>query len=440
MQLTLDFDEAITGRSVPDAAAGFKLIGFDATQTDAVSARLSAADDSQAEVCFPADAWTNATTVAVSRNTVGDVGNLGNPEGAIGVKSVTLSGTTAPELTSVVAVSATQVRFVFDEAVDAASATGYRLIADDGSQFTSTAATISNGDVIATFSDYSDATIARAAALEGAATSARDDDTNAVTVIDTTTGGFTSAPDLANVVYVPDATRVRDTDAGEDQTVQVDEVRYVFDVSVLENDTDLANVDDFVLVTADGTTLTPTLNDALEDSTEDPVTRSNADARVVVVEFEDGALQTTTGAAVLDSAVRAAGGTQPVNRVDAQARDPQLTYAAGTTLAPAPVEATISSTELLLGTSYTVTLTFDEPVREVFYPGTVSLYDELGRRYTIDAAPTRDGDDPSVVTVTTGLVTGANAEVAANAVLVGLAPDTVSDDEAHGSHAQVIEL
>ena len=68
----------------------------------------------------------------------------------------------------------------------------------------------------------------------------------------------------------------------------------------------------------------------------------------------------------------------------------------------------------------------------------MSLYDDQGRRYTITGTPTRDSDDPTVVTVSTSPLTGTNAEIAAGAVLVGLAPDTVADDEGHGSYAQVI--
>ena len=435
IQLALGFDEAITGRSFTDALDGFELVGFDATRASATAAQLSDANDSVALVCFDVDDWTNATTVTVRRDTVGDVGDLGNPEGALGTTSVTLSGTTAPELVSITPESATLVTFTFDEPVAAASATGYRLIASDGSHVTSTAAVASGDtDVDVTFPDYTDLTITRAAALDGAATG-EGTDPNAVSVIEVSGSGLTAAPDLASVSYVEDATRVRDTDDGDDQTVQVDEVRFAFDVSVLD---EADNLEDFVLVTADGSTLTPTVNEAPADSTEDPVERSSADARVVVVEFADGALQTTTGAAVLDSAVRAAGGAQPVNRVDAMARSPQLTYAAGQTLAPAPTAVEISSSNVILGTTYTVTLTFDEPVARHVLP-----LDGLAVRRAgppvhdhRHAEPRRD--DPTVVTVTSSPLSGTNDEIAEGAVLVGLAPDTVSDAEGHGSHAQVV--
>ena len=147
VQLALGFDEAITGRSVPANADGFELVDFDASRGTATAAQLSGTDDSVALVCFDIDDWTNATTVTVRRDTVGDVGNLGNPEGALGTKDVTLSGTTAPELVSITALTATTVRFTFDETIASAAATGYRLIASDGSQFTSTAASASGDDV-----------------------------------------------------------------------------------------------------------------------------------------------------------------------------------------------------------------------------------------------------------------------------------------------------
>ena len=442
VRLALGFDEAITGRSVPANAEGFELVGFDAVRGPATAAQLSDTDDSVALVCFDVDDWTNATTVTVRRDTVGDVGDLGNPEGAVGTKSVTLSGTTAPELVSVT-LSGDEAEFTFDEAIETAAADQFVLVAAtdgddedaDPDTFAGTGTpTVSGNRVTVTFPSYPTSSITRAAALGGAVQTA-DDEANAVSVLDVAASGLTAGPDLASVTYVPDATRVRDTDAGTDQTVQVDEVRYVFDVSVLEEE---GNLNDFVLVTADGETKTPTINQALADNEEEAVERSSADARVVVVEFEDGALQTTTGAAVLDSAVRAAGGTQPVNRVDAMARSPQLTYAAGETLAPAPTAVEISSSNVILGTTYTVTLTFDDAMRDTFYPSTVSLYDAQGRSYTITGTPSRDNNDPTVVTVTSSPLTGRNAEVAEGAVLVGLAPDTVSDDEGHGSHPQVI--
>ena len=437
VRLDLTFDEAITGRSVPDTTDGFTLVGFDAARTTATAARLSSSDDAVAQVCFPADAWTTATTVAVARDTVGDAGDLGNPEGAIGVKAVTLSGTTAPELVAIEASSATQYQLTFDEAIASVDGDAFRLVAADGTVFSSTTATGSGTEVTAEFPDTGDATIVRAAALTGAVIAAGDDDANAVTVL-RFDDPSTSGPDLASVSYRPDATRARNVDGNAgNETVPVDEVRFAFDVSVLEQDD---NVDDFVLVNADGTTATPAVNQAPDASTEDPVVRSSQNARVVVVEYPDGALQSATGAAVLGGAVRAAGGDQPVNRIDGLARSPQLTYRAGATLAPTPVSAEVASTNVLIGTNFTVTVTFDEAVDpDALGAGTITLYDEQGRAFTIGAAPTRDENDPSVISVTTGSPqVGTNAEIASNAVLVGLAPDTVADAEGHGSHPQGI--
>lgn len=428
--LGLTFDEAITGRDVTAVAAGFELVGHDASRTAATSSRLSATDDRIAEACFPADAWTTATTVAVSRDTVGDAGDLGNPEGDLGVRSLTLTGTTAPELTGGQSLSDTEYRFDFDEPIaDNPSNTLFRLILSDGSMLSSTVAEASGSTVTATFPAHGGATITRIAALNGAVASANDGDANAITVRRVASSGLTSAPDLASVTYDADATRTRG-----DETVQVDEVRFTFDVSVLEQ---ADNQDRFELIAADGTRTQP----AVGGGSGDPVVRSSEDGRVVVVEFPDGALETATIATVYANAVRAAGGGQPANQPDALARSPQLTYASGTTIAPGAVAASVTSSSSVLGTTFTARITFDEVVDpDTLGSGSISLYDDQGRRFTISGTPTRDEANPETIEVTSSPQTGDNAAIGSGAVLVGIAPSAVVDGQGNPSHAQSTAL
>lgn len=431
--LGLTFDEAITGRSVPQQSAGFELVGYDGARATATAARLHATNDRIAEACFPADAHTNATTVTVARDTVGDAGNLGNPEGAVGVKDVTLSGTTAPEVVSGQDLAGDAYRFTFDEDVTVANGDRFRLVAADGTLFTSTtaSATASANTVDATFGGSDGVVVRRIAALNGAVTSVADGDANVVTVHRVASGGATSGPDLAGVTYHPGATRTRD-----DTTVQVDEVRFTFDVSVLEQP---GNTNRFEVIAADGTRTQPEAVDGA--ASDDPVVRSSQDGRVVIVEFPDGTLETTTIATVYSDAVRAAGGSQPINHLDALARSPQLSYTRGTTIAPAVVSATVTSSSTLLGTTYTVRVTFDEVVDpDTIASGSISLYDDQGRRFTIAGQPARDGDDPNVIEVTSTMQTGTNAAIGDAAVLVGVAPGAVTDPQGNPSHAQATAL
>ena len=450
VQLGFAFDRPITGRSVAGQADRFALVGYDATRTPGVTAQLSTADDRVAEVCFPVDAWSTATTAAVARDAVRQLDGTPNAEADLGLTRVTLTGTTAPDLVDAGPVSTSRFAFTFDEPIASTTDTGYRLVSSDGDVYDSVEAEADGTIVVATFrGGFGDDPIVRAAALRGAATSSLGDgDDNAVSVLDLVDDGASDGPHLAGVTYDPGATRERTvTTTGplgipttETVTVPVDEATFTFDVSVVER---AGNEDAFVLVGADGEATTPS-------EEEDAVRRSTDDGRSIVVAYPDGTLETVTRAVVLADAVQAVAGDQPRNEVDAEPRTPALTYPAGLTLAPALARATVDTSTTpcvsdgtpALCTQVDVALVFDQPVAPDSVDGrtgTVTVYDTAGHAYTLPDAPTVDADDPTLVTVTATTTDEDQIATATDAALVGLAPTTVADPDGNANHAQSIQ-
>jgi hypothetical protein len=295
------FDEALANATsgTPPTAGDFHVYNS-AGFVDDGSAVLEVSGNT-VTVRFPnvitdADA-AKLTVGTVDFEAVFDESGQGSPEGDAALNTTTSGGsvslpagtTSGPDLTSIggfaaAAGGATDVEYVFDEAADAADGTAFHLVDVDGTVYDGD--TITSGSatktVIVRFSEtLAKADIARGVADQGAATEDVDNeadgtDANPLQAADVSNGGNSAFPDLVSV------------ELREGPTTGKDQALFTFDENIASADGTL-----FQLYKSDTSTVAGNGTEAINTS----------NARQVLVDFAEGAIDNAVGGQVQPNAV-----------------------------------------------------------------------------------------------------------------------------------------
>jgi hypothetical protein len=407
------FDEPVT---LPDAAR-FHLVMPDTTVVDGdaagQSASLAQGDPNGVLVAFDEDTFDQATVAAVSHGAVrhaeaAESSPIRNPEGSVALQPVTSPAgvTITPNLVEVdlSAGTASQARFVFDDAVTVDDGTAYRLVTADAEEHRSSDAAggAEENEVLVTFAgegatlgtDVAAADVRRAWIDVDAV-----EESSYLQAVTVAAEGATIGPDLVAVELDEEA----------------DTVTYTFDETVLGGQL-APEPGRFHLYYVDGTQVAGLAGEEPE--------RNGA---AVTVQFAEGAVDRfVSGGSASSAAVFGESG----NANAADELGVEQTFAAGDTIAPVLLAVEITEEDegfpVLFPYEVTVTYRFDRDV-DIDAAGFV-LYLADGTRLDLegDLSFTCTATDDEVICESNDADDG---DAVRDAVIGGIENDAVHDDD-----------